>query len=1205
MTIVDLRTDNLPIQVTEVPFWATSSHGKKEDDHNNPSVPSGHIAIMPKRRGSLISFANEGRLVLPRRSRRGKYIRQRREEAARLVIPVDEERAGEAFDRIDSIAPLGGNDSGDDDIQMSDNESMAAQASGSDSDIEGVLDIADLDLDVTDEVVNRDRELLPPGFDQQELNGARDYNDFEDDAEAELPVAFDEGPYGVDHPVPAFQLPLPGVPPAALAVSGRPVGEDPSTLHRHHQNQFLELSDFELAYGIYAHIFGLNRTQYASLSEVMALIKDDGGDDKPINDVEGLPNQLATLKDRVSRRFPLLDTRTAQVPLAVVKLPSEKASRKQEELERSGKPMTAELTIIDPVSLFTAFMSSSIAKDRMHMSLANFVDEPKCEIDVVFPSEFVMYTCCDEACGCQEVTTDNPSMAHLGRVYGVGKDYRTAYCTRNQGEVALQIQEVFGPVEQRPQNLVPPHPLKGQTFMPLQDESELILNLDVVFVPKTRIIQRVRDGIACDYYWGESMDDPSPPLIPKQTVYPKYEHRPQTEKKILFVRRAISEDHLIPLCHTHPIRAELELMTYGRSVFEKWDEPDVHVVSCPNIILFDGFGVYRNSYRSLVGVYAIPVGLDSNDRHRPENIFPLTLCPHGSNFEDTVGALQSLGELDCGVEVEINGENVVLCVPTLCYIGDMPQQDKNSGFRGPKAHKPCRFCLIGQKASKSGNPNDILDFDVVTHGRYHYQTLEMRKCMANQSSNAKTKGYATQWGLAETEPALPLISPALDLILSRPPDPAHSEYQGLTELMHSLFIDRILQESGRQSYARTLRLWPFPPGWQRLQSPLHHLRSYSLSSHARWSVIIPALLRSWLSPAHIHPHFMVESIKHKQTEQGVVDFVVYAFATLAKSNSVLMGGKISADDRKNLNSIVRATREVYQKLCQFTSQSIVDNPRAYSRFGSHANLPQRGRGRGRGSGRGRGKEVAVPPPATFAMAPPPVPGPSMAPPPPPVAMDTPITSIEDPSTDGPPKRATQYLHDQTRPNVHVGIHYPMIAEEYALPANVNVLLGENQHRWFKKKVYETNYSNIEKLLLAKSNMQITIRFLLQDAFFHRDSELTLRMQRLYNDCPTLFESVLPRTEIQDMPENELDFELDANSGGDYQHRRATVIGHVHLKGTTHVINEGRALPTRHVNMTDRFKHVLRQTYVRDYGQPDIYQFAGVLQYANKFGFSDR
>lgn len=93
---------------------------------------------MPKRRTTNIPDAGEGRLVLPRRSRREEYIRQRREEAMRMGIPFDEEKAGEDFDRDDTIDALGGIGSDDDDVQMSDSESMAAQASDSEDDLEGI-----------------------------------------------------------------------------------------------------------------------------------------------------------------------------------------------------------------------------------------------------------------------------------------------------------------------------------------------------------------------------------------------------------------------------------------------------------------------------------------------------------------------------------------------------------------------------------------------------------------------------------------------------------------------------------------------------------------------------------------------------------------------------------------------------------------------------------------------------------------------------------------------------------------------------------------------------------------------------------------------------------------------------------------------------------------------------------------------------------
>lgn len=92
-----------------------------------------------------------------------------------------------------------------------------------------------------------------------------------------------------------------------------------------------------------------------------------------------------------------------------------------------------------------------------------------------------------------------------------------------------------------------------------------------------------------------------------------------------------------------------------------------------------------------MGVYAIPAALNSEDRDRQANIIPLTLGPLGSSFDSVVKALQSLDRIDRGVESSsMGGAKLTLCVPILCFIGDMPQQDKNSGFRGPKAHKFCR-----------------------------------------------------------------------------------------------------------------------------------------------------------------------------------------------------------------------------------------------------------------------------------------------------------------------------------------------------------------------------------------------------------------------------------------------------------------------------------------------------------------------------------
>ena len=81
-------------------------------------------------------------------------------------------------------------------------------------------------------------------------------------------------------------------------------------------------------------------------------------------------------------------------------------------------------------------------------------------------------------------------------------------------------------------------------------------------------------------------------------------------------------------------------------MFERWDDKEDEVISCPILVFIDGFGLYRNSYRSLIGVYAIVAGLTAEDRNRQANVFPLTLSPHGSNFVDTVKSFGSLGALD-------------------------------------------------------------------------------------------------------------------------------------------------------------------------------------------------------------------------------------------------------------------------------------------------------------------------------------------------------------------------------------------------------------------------------------------------------------------------------------------------------------------------------------------------------------------------------
>ncbi|KAK3941140.1 hypothetical protein QBC46DRAFT_259309, partial [Diplogelasinospora grovesii] len=89
------------------------------------------------------------------------------------------------------------------------------------------------------------------------------------------------------------------------------------------------------------------------------------------------------------------------------------------------------------------------------------------------------------------------------------------------------------------------------------------------------------------------------------------------------------------------------------------------------LIFINKFGVYHNAYRSLISIYVIPVSLNNNNKHRYNNIFPITLSLYGFNFDDAVIILYYLGDLNIKVPITINGKEVLLYILTLYYISDI------------------------------------------------------------------------------------------------------------------------------------------------------------------------------------------------------------------------------------------------------------------------------------------------------------------------------------------------------------------------------------------------------------------------------------------------------------------------------------------------------------------------------------------------------
>ncbi|KXT04126.1 hypothetical protein AC579_8969 [Pseudocercospora musae] len=219
-------------------------------------------------------------------------------------------------------------------------------------------------------------------------------------------------------------------------------------------------------------------------------------------------------------------------------------------------------------------------------------------------------------------------------------------------------------------------------------------------------------------------------------------------------------------------------------------------------------------------------------------------------MDDVVSTIgPSLRALDEGQELALPTGKTLVCAFTMAYTGDMPQQQSNAGMLHQSATFGCRACYATDQ--------DRGQLSTGWELKYHYENERIHQYMISIPSKINRAEFGRQYGMAAEPAALQKISLALDIIMSRPGDPAHSEFNCITNMLHELLLAEILAASAKLQYAKILREeFPLPPGWGYLRSPLHYLGTYSLSKHARWSVIAPIFMRVWLQDEYIQPEFL-------------------------------------------------------------------------------------------------------------------------------------------------------------------------------------------------------------------------------------------------------------------------------------------------------------------------------------------------------------
>lgn len=774
----------------------------------------------------------------------------------------------------------------------------------------------------------------------------------------------------------------------------------PPRIHQHFDNQdtsepviqktsSILVDEFHLLLGLWCIDTKISRSQYQALVELLQTLKN-------ISPISSLPKSLTTLKSNCKGQIPQIPLRRVKIPVIPEKLPTLSAA------DRILARATATwMYILDPVILLSTLIKSSQFMSRLHCGLAHFVDRPS-ELwhgwawgtsirttsgefahytngQPIFPSDFVYYRCGQVDCECIFI-----QKTHLGRILCVGKNYTSRASTDERGKILLQVQVLISSRQLTP--IVAE--LLQKDGQQLLDNEYIIDETKTLFLSEHQIISH-EPGVFLDYQYQDGLHS-----------------RVREPADKLLVRRIadINMQLIRPLSLSSPLRGELELQTYGRQhLLNLYHNSPRKCVSIPYQLFIDGFGLYRSVYRSLMGIYLIPAGLTAEDRKKRQNLYPVTLGPHATNFHDVIMSLNGLTELDHGTTLnsyDVDGNTVSINAFCLAFLGDMPQQNENAGFKHPTATHSCRQCLV----SETDRSN--LDYDIVKMGRYHYQTKDLRDTMSSKSPKQKER-FCMTYGLSPNPSPLLKIAPSLHLINSFPSDPAHSEYAGITKLAHSLLLEHILSPSGTKKYLAILQHFPFPNGWRRLQSPVTHLDSYQLQEHARASIIIPLVLRCHLQQNWMKKEFY-EAISTLFDPQDYrpEDIVVSVFAAIAKSNSTLAWPSMSAEDRAQLKPIIVHARSGLQHLIQaavIASEEIRPAQRATSVASTTAESQ-------------RSTSVPLSQVSVWSSRP----------------------RIS--------KKSQKLVAMQGRPNMHIGLHYPAQAKDYAVPNNCNVLAGEDKHR---------------------------------------------------------------------------------------------------------------------------------------------------------------
>ncbi|KAG6262162.1 hypothetical protein E4U22_000861 [Claviceps purpurea] len=791
----------------------------------------------------------------------------------------------------------------------------------------------------------------------------------------------------------------------------------------------MTLSAGQLALAAAFHHANISRKNYKAIVEALKQFES-------VEELRGLPDYADTLRQRFLGSLPLLAMRRKTLTLDKKKIESRKTDKE-------------DFRMLDLESEISRYLSSEDNEKAMVRGLAHrtdgIVDHARqaqwwgesirttsghcvkmVDDTVLFPSDFVRYRL-------EGDDRADASTLRWGRICWVGQDFTdTAIQAGTSGSHVIEIQAVHEKANLN-DDMFTTKPEVKYSHCPEGVTELIVVEDEKIMISPSRVESRHID-VHIDYDFKPKKSQTFSLSNSMAPFRVRWFHN-QAQRSWRHAMR------------TTPLRGEREIEVFGRAYLER-HFTNTNMRSLPMFLFADGFGLFRNMYRAIEGLYLMPQYLPAADREKLSSLIPLALGPFGAKKADLYKALNFLCELEKGKYVVVNGESVFVCAFVGAFVGDMMEQQELSGCLGHQAINGCRYCLV-----------------------------------------KKDWGIKDDWHLMDT---LDELFPCLDRIRSRPIDAAHSEYQGLSRVMLTLLYKDILTPEAAVELDDQFRKIQFPPGWRRLQSGNSHLESWRMLELAHGSIILPLVLRGWLKDAHIKPplrsilreqglqHFTKEEFSPHDPERFTAsEWLVTAYWNWSQS-LLYVCGPYSSEVAKKLPEVIRQGRAALSFLLQ--TLSIVERKKPQRRKNTKLADPFRA-------------ALRFLPDSSRSQT-----APSN------VSMDSQSQTGSKVLQDV----MNQYDKKMNLPNKHAGVHLAEVAAEYGGCRMVFTLLGEALHKTFKRDILFTNFRDAAATLMMRMNDRMTIALLFQGAFEYDYPDISDKFKRLIKMCPSLAEAMNPK-----------------------------------------------------------------------------------------------